>query len=313
MSDGLTRLERRRLGRSGMDVTVIGCGGVAIGSYHADENVAEEAAVATIGRAFQVGINYVDTSPLYKDSERRFGLALQAVGGLPPGSFISTKTGTHPDRPGDYSREATRWSVENSLRLLGLDSVDMVLVHDPRSMDPVLAPGGAVEELERLRDEGKLRAIGLGCRNHEHHRAAIASRRFDAILTFADYNLVRQSASSLIDEAHAAGMGVILAQVVLAGSLAGPDPLANPHTAHRPDAAAAHGWWAWAREREVPIQALAIQWALRNPKVGTILIGPKAPAEVEENVRMATMPLPPGIWTEVDARIGELRVGSARG
>jgi aryl-alcohol dehydrogenase-like predicted oxidoreductase len=304
MSDGTARPERRRLGRTGMDVTVIGCGGVAIGSYHADENVAEQAAVATVRRALEVGINYVDTSPLYKDSERRFGLALRALGGLPGGTYISTKTGTHPDRPGDYSAEATRWSVENSLRLLGLDSADLVLVHDPASMEPVLATGGAVEELEKMRAEGKLRAIGLGCRRHEHHRAAIRSGRFDAILTFADYNLVRQTASSLIDEAHAAGVGVIVAQAVLAGSLAGPDPLANPHTAQRPDAPAAREWWAWAREREVPIQALAVQWVLRNPKVGTILIGPKTPAEVEENVRMATLPLPEGIWADVEERLG---------
>ena len=300
MTDGI---ERRRLGRTGMDVTVVGCGGVAIGSFHPDESVAEDAAVGTIRRALEIGVNYLDTSPLYKDSERRFGLALRALGGLPGGTYISTKTGTHPDRRGDYSAEATRWSVENSLRLLGLGSVDLVLVHDPPSMEPVLAPGGALDELEKMRAEGKLRAIGLGCRPHEHHRAAIASRRFDAILTFADYNLVRQTASSLIDEAHAAGLGVIVAQAVLAGSLAGPDPLTNPHTAHRPDAAAAHGWWAWAREREVPIQALAVQWVLRNAKVGTVLIGPKTPAEVEENVRMATMALPDGIWAEVDERI----------
>jgi aryl-alcohol dehydrogenase-like predicted oxidoreductase len=296
-------MEQRPLGRTSVTPTVVGCGGVAIGSFHADEHVAEETAVATIRRALDLGINYVDTSPLYRDSERRFGLALRALGGLPAGTFISTKTGTHPDRPYDYSAEATRWSVENSLRLLGLDSVDMVLVHDPRSMEPVLAPNGAVAELERMRDEGKLRAIGLGCRPHEFHRAAIESGRFDAILTFADYNLVRQSAAPLIDQAHAAGVGVIVAQAILAGALAGPDPLANPHTAHRPDAAAAHGWWAWARERGVAIQALAIQAVLRNPKVSTILIGPKTPAEVEENVRMATTPLPEGIWAEVEERM----------
>ena len=83
MGDETARLERRRLGRTGMDVTVIGCGGVAIGSFHADEDVAEDAAVATVRRAFGIGIDYVDTSPLYKDSERRFGLALRALGGLP--------------------------------------------------------------------------------------------------------------------------------------------------------------------------------------------------------------------------------------
>jgi aryl-alcohol dehydrogenase-like predicted oxidoreductase len=296
-------IERRRLGRTGMDTTIVGCGGVAIGSFHADENVPEQSAIDTIRHALDVGVNYLDTSPLYKDSERRFGLALQAVGGLPAGAYLSTKTGTHPDHRGDYSAATTRWSVENSLRLLGRDAVDLVLVHDPQSMEPVLARGGAVDELERMRGEGKLRSIGLGCRPHDFHRQAIRDGRFDAILTFADYNLVRQTAAPLIDEAHAAGVGVIVAQVVLAGSLAGPDPLENPHTKNRPDAPAAHEWWRWAREREVPLQAVAIQWVLRNPRVSTILIGPKTPDEVEQNVRMATMPLPEGIWAEVDERI----------
>ena len=166
-----------------------------------------------------------------------------------------------------------------------------------------MAPGGALETRERMRDEGKLRAIGLGCRQHEFHREAIRSGRFDAILTFADYNLVRQTAASLVDEAHAAGVGVLMAQVVLAGQLAGPDPLENPHTKERPDAAAAHGWWVWARDRGVPIQAVAVQWVLRNPKVGCVLIGPRTPAEVEENVRMAALPLPESIWNEVEERI----------
>jgi aryl-alcohol dehydrogenase-like predicted oxidoreductase len=286
-----------------MDVTEIGCGGVAIGSYHADQPTDDATAVATVKRALEVGINYLDTSPLYKESERRFGIALRELGGPPPGTFISTKTGTHPSRPYDYSGEATRWSVENSLKLLGLDRVDLVLVHDPPSMEPVFAPGGALETLERLRDEGKLRAIGLGCRPHEHHRQAIRSGRFDVILTFADYNLVRQSAAPLVDEAYEAGVGVLMAQVVLAGQLAGPDPLENPHTRERPDARAAHAWWVWARNRGVPIQAVAVQWVLRNPKVGCVLIGPRTPREVEENVRMATMPLPEGIWAEVDERI----------
>jgi aryl-alcohol dehydrogenase-like predicted oxidoreductase len=293
-----------------MEVTEIGCGGVAIGSFHADQPSDDATARAAVRRALEVGINYLDTSPLYKESERRMGEALRALGGRPPGLFISTKTGTHPSRPYDYSSEATRWSVENSLRLLGVEQVDLVLVHDPRSMEPVMAPGGALDTLERLRDEGKLRAIGLGCRPHEFHREAIRSGRFDAILTFADYNLVRQTAATLIDEAHAAGVGVLMAQVVLAGQLAGPDPLENPHTRERPDAAAAHEWWAWARERGVPIQAVAVQWVLRNPKIGCVLIGPRTAEEVEENVRMATVPLPAGIWDEVEERIRRSGEGS---
>jgi len=286
-----------------MEVTEIGCGGVAIGSYHADQPSDDPTAHGAVRRALEVGINYLDTSPLYRESERRMGEALRALGGRPNGLYISTKTGTHPDRQYDYSGEATRWSVENSLRRLGVEQVDLVLVHDAPSMEPVMARGGALDTLEQLRAEGKLRAIGLGVRAHEHHRVAIRSGRFDVILTFADYNLVRQTAASLVDEAHAAGVGVLMAQVVLAGQLAGPNPLENPHTMHRPDAQAAHGWWLWARERGVPLQAVAVQWVLRNPKIGCVLIGPRTAEEVEENVRMASYPLPGGIWDEVDERI----------
>lgn len=301
-------LPRRRLGRTHLEVTEIGCGGVAIGSFHAGEEVADDLAVATVRRALDAGINYLDTSPLYNESERRVGLALRALGGRPPGLFLSTKTGTHPSRRYDYSGEATRWSVEHSLRLLGVDQVDLLLVHDPPTMEPVLAPGGALDALERMRQEGKLRAIGLGCRPHEHHRQAIRSGRFDVILTFADYNLVRQSAAPLIDEAHAAGVGVLVAQVIAGGQLAGPDPLLNERMRARPESAEAHAWWVWARDRGLPLQAVAIQWVLRNPKVGCVLIGPRTPEEAAENVAMATYPLPAGIWAEVDDRIAATTV-----
>jgi aryl-alcohol dehydrogenase-like predicted oxidoreductase len=303
-------LARRRLGRTGIDATVIGCGGVALGSFHAGEGIDDRSAVETVRRAFEVGINYLDTSPLYNESERRFGLALRELGGMPSGCHISTKTGTHPLRRYDYSAEATRWSVRNSLDLLGLPRVDAVLVHDPPSMESVLAPGGALEELERMRGEGLLGAIGLGCRPHEHHRQAIQSGRFDLILTFADYNLVSQSAASLIDEAYAAGLGVLVAQVIAAGLLAGPDPSGSERLRNRPEYPRALEWWRWAQERDLPLQAVAVQWVLRNPKVGCVLIGPRSSSEVEENVRLATRPLPDGVWNEVDALIARQRAES---
>lgn len=301
-----TPLPRQRLGRTGMEVTRLAFGGVAIGALH--EEVDDATAVATVHRALELGINYVDTSPFYRESERRIGLALRELGGPPPGMYLSTKAGSHPARLYQYSAEAIRWSVENSLRLLGVDSVDMVLVHDPEraaqpSMELVLAPGGAVEELERMRGEGKLRYIGLGCRPHDYHRRAIQSGRFDAILTYLDYNLVSQTAASLIDEASAAGVGVIVAQVLRAGQLAGPDPLLNERLRGREGAQESHAWWAWARERGVPLQALAIQFALRNPRVDCVLVGPRTPAEVEENVRLTQLSIPDEIWAEVEARI----------
>src|SRR5579862_4576441 len=135
-------IPRRKLGRTNMVVSDVSLGGVGLGGLRTVN--ADDAAIGTVKEAWGQGINYLDTSPLYAESERRVGLALAAMGGRPSGLFLSTKTGTHPARRGDYSAEGTRWSVENSLRLLGVSSVDLVLVHDPETMEPVLARDGAL-------------------------------------------------------------------------------------------------------------------------------------------------------------------------
>jgi aryl-alcohol dehydrogenase-like predicted oxidoreductase len=170
-------------------------------------------------------------------------------------------------------------------------------------MDAVLAPGGTVDELERLRGEGKVRAIGLAVYGRQFHRRGIASGRFDCILTHDDYTLVRQTDSPLIDEAAVADVGVLLGRVLLLGLLAGDDPLAKPQMATHPDAPAAHRWWRWARERQVPLQAVAIQYGMRHPGVSSVLIGARSSREVEENIAAATFPVPDEIWAEVEGMI----------
>ncbi|HVC34194.1 MAG TPA: aldo/keto reductase [Chloroflexota bacterium] len=295
-------LARRKLGRTDMVVTELALGGVGLGGMRTTDD--DAVAAATVQRALERGINYVDTSPLYGESERRLGLALQGSGGRPRGVYLSTKTGTHPLHRGDYSAADTRWSVENSLRLLGVDAVDLLLVHDPPTMEPVLAPGAALDELERLRAEGKFRWIGLGVREHDKLRTAIRTGRFDVILTYADYNLIRQTAKSLIEEAAAAGVGVVLAQVFIAGLLAGVDPAETAY-ANRPDARLAREWWLWARERGVSLRSLALQYGLRNPLVGTVLAGADTPAQVDEIVDALSEPVPNGVWAEVEERIAQ--------
>ena len=295
-----TQLSRRKLGRTDMRVTEISLGGVGLGGMRTVDD--DNSAAATVRRGLERGINYLDTSPLYNESERRIGQAFRTLGGRPPGLYLSTKTGTHPLRRGDYTAAGTRWSVENSLRTLCVDSVDLLLVHDPPSMDPVLASGAALDELERMREEGKFRWIGLGVREHDKLLTAIRSGRFDAILTYRDYNLLRQTATSLIDEAAAAGVGIILAQVFVAGLLAGADP-AETKYANDPDAAAARDWWLWAREREVPLRALSLQYGLRNPKVSTVLVGADTPEQVDEILAARDAVIPEAIWKEVEERI----------
>jgi len=303
-------LTRRPLGRAGFNVTALTLGGAGLGELYGP--VAEEAAIQTVLRAVALGINYIEGAPFYGECESRYGKALAALGDRSGGVRICTKVGMHPARHGDYSAAAARWSVEESLKILGVGSVDLVQVHALEAIDmaAVLGPQGAVAELERMRDEGKVRAIGFAIRGASYHREAIASGRFDAILIHDDFSLIRRTDDSVIAEAAAAGVGVLVARALMTGLLAGHDPMANERLAAHPDAPAAVDWWRWAQERNVPLQAVALQFAMRHPGVSSVVVGASSPREVEENVSAATFTLPESVWADVDERMRRALRGS---
>ncbi len=298
-------LPRRRLGRTDMMVTRMALGGTGLGGTRTTDDDAVSA--ATVRRAWELGVNWVDTSPLYLESERRIGLGLAQMGGRPEGLYLSTKSRLLLTPEGLFSAEETRASVERSLRRLGVDSVDLFFAQSPSSMEVALAPGGMLDELNRLREEGKFRWIGLGARNLDDHLRGVRSGRFDVIMTYADYNLIRQTAAPVMAEASRAGVGVVVAQAYLFGLLAGEEPRLEDYTGQQkmptdyliPDFAPAHAWWEWARDRGVSLRAVALQYCLRNPHVDALLGGVDSPTQVEQNVAAILEPLSEGIWEEV--------------
>jgi aryl-alcohol dehydrogenase-like predicted oxidoreductase len=294
-SVGVHSLARRRLGRAGFEVRPFGLGSASLGS----DRATDDEAVATVRRALELGIDFIDTSPLYGmgESERRIGLALTPEERRRV--RLQTKAGTGT-RPKAYDGDSVRRSVEASLKRLRTDYLDVCLIHDPDDMEPVLAPGGGIEALVRLKEQGVIGATGLGVRSHEFHRRAIADGRFDVILTYLDYTLLCQTAAPLIAEAAASGLGVVIGAPLATGLLAGGDgPLCRygrPASAEDADVQAALRLRRWAAERGVTLPALALQWILRNPQVGVVIAGVVSPAEVEESVRAVTAPLPPELW-----------------
>ncbi len=299
---GNSPFPRRRLGRNGPEVSLLGLGGAGFGGSYGV--VSDDEAIDTVRRAIAGGITYIDTSPLYGESERRLGLALR---GVPRDRVaLSTKTGTRPGSRGDYSAAATYASVSESLRLLGTDYIDLLLVHDPPDLRQALAPGGAVEALEDLKRQGVVRAIGLGVRDHALHREAILSGRIDAVLTYLDYTLLRATAAdTILPLAAAHHIGVVNGSPLAMGLLSG-DP--DRHARGAPAWAApspaelerARRLWRWARARGLDLQALALQVSLREPRIGATIVGAKTAAEVEGNIAAATASIPDGAWDELE-------------
>jgi aryl-alcohol dehydrogenase-like predicted oxidoreductase len=286
----MTELPRRRLGRTEMRPRALGLGCAFFGQpYHTDED-----AIEGVRRAIELGIDYVDTSPLYGESERRVGLALQ--GGYREKVYLQTKTGTHPARRQDYTAEGTRWSVENSLTLLKTDYLDAVLIHDPKDIEVPLAPGHALDELLKMKEEGVVRHIGLGVRSHAFHRRAIETGHIEIILTYLDYTLLDQSAAqTTLPLAAQHDVGIILGSILAMGRLGGREP---QHDAR------AHAMWAWCQEHGVAIRDLATQFCLAAPMDGIIMPGPGTKEHVEDVVRAATTPIAPEIWRAFKAEFG---------
>src|ERR1700733_4032604 len=154
-----TFLPLRTFGKTPLRVTPLCVGAAQIGSMPETfaYDVAEEQALVTLRAFFQSPLNFLDTAASYGDgeSERRIGLVLKELGGLPAGFVLATKA-DRDLKTGDFSGEQIKRSVERSLRLLGLDRLQIVFLHDPEhtTFENCMAPGGAVEVLLRLKEEG---------------------------------------------------------------------------------------------------------------------------------------------------------------
>lgn len=290
-------LPRRQLGRAGFAIRPFGLGTASLGSERTDD----AGAIATVRRALELGIDFIDTSASYGmgESERRLGLALTPEDRARVRLQTKAGSGTWPK---DYSADGIRRSVEASLKRLRTDYLDVCLIHDPDDFEPVLAPGGGIDALLRLKEEKVIGATGLGVRSHDFHRRAIADGRFDVILTYLDYTLLSQTAAPLIDTAAASGLGVVIGAPLATGLLAGGDaPLCRYGSAARPedpDVQAALRVRRWAADRGISVPALALQWILRNPRVGAVIAGAVSPQEIEESVRAVTTPLPATVWSD---------------
>lgn len=284
----MAELETRRLGRTGMRPRSLGLGAAFI--CHANEGEHIE----TIQRALELGINYFDTYPGH--GEERWGKALE--GSQREEIYLQAKVGPHPERPKDFSAETTRWSVENSLGLMRTDYLDAVLIHDPSDIEDPLAAGRALDELLKMKEEGLVRHLGVGVRQHEFHRRAIETGHLDIVLTFLDYTLLDQSvAQTTLPLARREDVGIILASVFGMGRLTGvePDPAAEPR---------AHTMWKWCWERDVNIRHLAMQFCLAAPTDGIVLSGPANRQQFEEAYEAATVEVPAEVWGDFKAEFG---------
>lgn len=312
-------MKRSRLGS--LDVTSIGLGSAPLGGLFAP--VSDADAQATVARAWSLGIRFFDTAPLYG-----FGLAERRLGAFlrqqPRESYaISTKVGrllrapegavaedehykgTPRERPVfDFSYDGVMRSLEESLARLGLDRIDVLLVHDPDDhYDDAIT--GAFRALQRLREDGTVKAIGAGMNQSEMLVRFADAAPVDCFLLAGRYTLLDQGAlDALFPACQARNIGILLGGVYNSGILA------NPHTSAKfnyQDAGAALvaralELDALCRKHGTELKAAALQFCMAHPAVTVTVMGARNAAEAAENIAMSEAAVPQAFWQELRAR-----------
>jgi D-threo-aldose 1-dehydrogenase len=329
-------VEQRTVASTGIEVSALGFGGNALGNLY---SVIDEAdARDTVLAAWETGVSYFDTAPLYGHglSERRIGDVLRT---LPRDRVVlSTKVGRllkphgriPPKRPSvaeggifagelpfqpvfDFSYDATMRSFEDSLQRLGLNRIDMLLIHDADAWsqgdryEEVLrtVEGGALRALDRLRSEGVIAGFGAGVNQVEACERLMDIGDFDCFMLAGRYTLLEQGGlDTFLPRCVREGRSVILAAPYNSGLLVtGARPGATYNYVPAPEdvltrvaaierVATAYG---------IPLPAAALQFVLAHPAVVTVIPGGRSRSEVEQNARWLRAAIPPAFWATLKA------------
>jgi D-threo-aldose 1-dehydrogenase len=321
-------LPRRPLGGSPVLVTELSFGGAAIGNLYTE--VSDDDARAAINAAWEGGIRTFDTAPHYGLglSERRLGEALRhrpreeyvictKVGRLldPAGQGIAAGRGIPGGRPAgrdpegfavparhvrrfDFSADGVRRSIEASLDRLGLDRVDIVLIHDPDDHGEQ-ALREAYPALERMRADKTVGAIGAGMNQAEMLARFVTETDIDVVLIAGRYTLLDSSAADvLLPAALGRGVSVLAGGVFNSGLLAAPVTGAtyDYHTAPQALVSRAQRLEEACARFGVPLRAAAARFPLTHPAVTSVLIGARTAAEISDAIRLRALDIPAALW-----------------
>src|SRR5215212_313432 len=269
--------------------------------------VGEDQALATLRVAFGGPINYMDTAASYGDgeSERRIGIVLRELGGLPEGYVLGTKA-DRDLKTGDFSGDQIKRSVERSLHLLGLDQLQIVYLHDPEhtTFENVMSPGGPVEVLLKLKEQGVIKHVGVAGGPTDMEIAYVETGAFDSVISHNRYTLLNRSAAPLLDIAAQRGLAVINAAPYGSGMLA-KGPAAYARYAYQEAPAKlverTQQMAAVCAEYDVPLAAAALQFSLRDARITSTVVGMSRPERITQTVELALHPIPAEIWPRLDA------------
>ena len=301
-------LPTRQLGSEKLEVTVICLGGWPLGGGMGA--IDEKQAIRVVHGALDSGVNFIDTAEGYRTSESIIGKALV---GRRDGVVLATKLS------GAHSPEYIRVAIENSLRQLRTDYIDLYQVHHPNERWPI---AGTISELLKLKGEGKIGNIGVS--NFSAEQLAEAANHGVIASVQPQYSMIfREAEKNLLPYCLKEGIGVMTYGPIVRGLLSG--KYRALHTFSSDDDRASHPSLTmevreaaveicsrltpWALDHGYTMTQLAIAWTLANKAVTTTICGARTPEQIIENCEASRWNLEKNEIKEIEKQIEDLSPG----
>lgn len=294
-------MQYRKLGKTGLNVSVIGYGASPLGNAFGE--VAPQQGIAAVHRAIDQGINLFDVSPYYglTLAETRLGEALK---GHRERVILMTKCGRYGMNEFDFSRKRIRRSVEESLARLRTDHLDILLAHDIEFGEWEQIRDETFPALRELKLEGKTRFIGASALPLGILRQAAEQGELDLILSYCHYNLMIQDLDDhLAPTVNALGLGLINASPLHMGLLTTRDP-PDWHPAPPDAKQAAREVVDYCKSKGLNVSAVALRFCLDYSDVASTLIGMGSPTEVEANLAELETATDPALLAQIRMIVG---------
>lgn len=276
-----------------------------LGAAHISEAPAVTA-IATVQTAYQNGIRFFDTAPLYGkgQSERFLG---EALSGVARDSFLLvTKVGHSVDLNGncavDFSHDGILRSLEQSLQRLGMDYVDILHIHDPDDYYEQ-ALNEAFPVLAELRGHGVIKAIGVGMNQWQMLSNFAKHADFDCFLLAGRYTLLEQTSLHFLKLCQEKSIAVILGGIYNSGILASdlqPNATYEYQKAPQKLLKKARQIRAICHRYDVALNVAALQFPYLNPAVCSAVVGAQSPAEVLKNLEGLAARIPKALWDDLE-------------
>jgi D-threo-aldose 1-dehydrogenase len=314
-------METRKLGRTDLQIPVIGLGAMFIGAPASDapSEMDEDLAIQTVVAAIESGSTFIDTAPVYGGlaSERAIGRVLRERPELAEKATVVTKVGARPGEK-DYSYDAVMRHVEGSQERLGMKTFDLLSIHDAmgHAIEEVLAKDGALGALRKLQDEGTVRYIGSAMNDPYTNEPYIETGEFDVAVVPNAWSLINRVAENRIfPAAEKHGVGLLMAQPFERGLLAkGAKSGAYFHRRNFSEECLAHvsEIESLCERYGHPLAAVSLHYILRHPLVGAVIPGARTPEEATQNAKASEIEISEAFWDELTPMLRHWEAGEHR-